>query len=223
MSQAMPEKGGYELIYVIVNHGLGSKVLSMAKESGVSGGTIMLGRGTVQSRLLRLLELTDVRKEIVLMVAEKSLARSILKLIDAKLNFSRPNHGIAFRMPVGAFIGTGSGDYEFSADDGGVSKVHRAVFVVVDKGKGEQVMDVARAVGARGGTIINARGSSTQETIRLLNMEIEPENEIVLILTREESTAGIVRAVRDNLKIDEPGTGIIFVQTVSETYGILDA
>ena len=54
-------------------------------------------------------------------------------------------------------------------------------------------------------------------------MEIEPEKEVVLILTREESTAGIVRAVRDNLKIDEPGTGIIFVQTVSETYGILDA
>ncbi|NLL42081.1 MAG: P-II family nitrogen regulator [Firmicutes bacterium] len=225
MSQANPETTAYELLYVIVNHGLGSKVLGMAKDNGVSGGTIMLGRGTVHNRLLRLLELSDIRKEIVLMVAEQQLARETLQFIDSKLELSRPNHGIGFTMPVGAFIGTGTGnpDYAFDAEDGGVRSMHRAIFIIVDKGKGEQVMDVAKSVGARGGTIINARGSSTHETIRLLNMEIEPEKEIVLILTRSESTAGIVRAVRENLKIDEPGNGIIFVQTVSETYGILDA
>ena len=223
MLQANPNGKHYELVCVIVNFGLGSKVLGVARKSGVSGGTILLGKGTVHNRLLKLLELTDIRREIVLMVAERALSRSTLDLIDGELDFSRPNHGIGFVMPIGAFIGTGDYEYEFRAEDGGVTSMYNAIFVVVEKGQAEQVMDVAKAVGARGGTIINARGSGTHETIKLLNMEIEPEKEIVLMLTRTESTNGIVNAVRENLRIDEPGHGIIFVQSVSETHGILNA
>lgn len=223
MQQANPGKKEYELICVIVNFGLGSKVLGIAKKNGLAGGTIMLGRGTVHNRLLELLELTDIRKEVVLMVAEKPLARKALAVVNAELDFSKPNHGIGFVMPVGAFIGTGNYEYDFNAEDGGAGCMYKAIFVIVDKGNGEKVMSVAKEVGARGGTIINARGSSIHETAKLLNMEIEPEKEIVLMLTKTESADGIIRAVRDNLKIDEPGNGIIFVQTVSETYGILNA
>ena len=41
------------------------------------------------------------------------------------------------------------------------------------------------------------------------------------MLTPAEQTGGIVQAVRQELKIDQPGNGIIFVQDVSETYGIV--
>jgi len=54
-----------------------------------------------------------------------------------------------------------------------------------------------------------------------LNMEIEPEKEIVLMLTPVDLTERIVTAVREGLRIDEPGNGIIWVQPVNETYGIL--
>ena len=53
----------YELICVIVNHGLGSKALSAAKKAGVAERHVMLGRGTADNRWLKLLELTDIRKE----------------------------------------------------------------------------------------------------------------------------------------------------------------
>lgn len=100
--------------------------------------------------------------------------------------------------------------------------MYRAVFVVVDKGKGEAVMDAAKAAGAKGGTIINARGSSIHETSRFLNLEIEPEKEMVLILARPQLADKIVLAVRDELQIDEPGKGIIFVQEVQEVYGVVE-
>lgn len=212
----------YELICVIVNLGLGSKALSAAKKSGVSGGTIMLGRGTVDNRWLKLLELTDIRKEVVLMVGEKSIGKKALDAIDEKLNFSKPKHGIAFTMPIDAVIGAGNDEYESNAGDGGSVSVYKAIFVVVDKGKGETVMEAAKEAGARGGTIINARGSGIHKTATFLNMEIEPEKEIVLILTSTALSDKIVIAIRDNLKIDEPGHGILFVQAVSETYGLVN-
>lgn len=212
----------YELFCVIVNHGLGSKALRVARKNGISGGTIMLGRGTVQNRWLKFLELTDIRKEIVLMVGEQSVGRNALQAIDHELKFSKPNHGIGFSISVGAFIGHGHSDFEFQGDERG-GGMYRAIFVVVDKGKGEAVMDSARAAGARGGTIINARGSGIHETARFLNMEIEPEKEVVLMLTPVDLTEKIITAVRDDLKIDQPGQGIIFVQDVKETWGIVES
>jgi nitrogen regulatory protein PII len=81
-------------------------------------------------------------------------------------------------------------------------------------------MDAAREAGARGGTIINARGSGIHEHAKLLNMEIEPEKEVVMIIAQSAIARDIVLAVRDGLEIDKPGNGIIFVQPVNETYGI---
>ena len=63
-----------ELICFIVNFGLGSKILKKAKQYNVSGGTILLGKGTVNSKILDYLGLSDVRKEIVLMAADKEIA-----------------------------------------------------------------------------------------------------------------------------------------------------
>lgn len=211
----------YELICVIVNFGIGSKVLSIAKENGIPGGTVFLGKGTVENRLLRLLELSDSRKEIVLMVAEKYRAMNALKEMDRILRFDKPNHGIAFTTSVLAFLGTGRYEVEDDTEYGGVKdSMYNAVFVIVDRGRGEQVMDAAREAGARGGTIINARGTGIHEHAKLLNMEIEPEKELVLIITSHNITRDVVVAIRDDLEIDKPGNGIIFVQAVNETYGI---
>lgn len=222
MSQANPDRQ-FELLCVVVNFGLGSKVLGMAKKNGINGGTIVLGRGTVTNRLAEALGLTDIRKEIVFMVAEKALGRNALKMFEDELKLSKPRHGIAFAIHVGAFLGTGHYDYKFNTEGGGVGSMYKAVFVVVDRGNGEKVMDVAKSVGARGGTIINGRGSSIHETTKLLNMEIEPEKEIVMVLAKNDLADQIVVAVRDELKIDEPGQGIIFVQSVTETYGVVES
>lgn len=211
----------FELICVIVNFGMGSRVLSVAKENGVLGGTILLGKGTVENRLLRILELSETRKEIVLMVTSRSLAPTVLDELDKVFHFRKPNHGIAFTTNVLAFLGRGSYEYVDDTQSGGaVESMYRAVFVIVDHGRGEEVMDAAREAGARGGTIIHARGSGIHEHAKLLNMEIEPEKEIVLIIAAEDITREVVMSIRDSLEIDKPGNGIIFVQEVNEAYGI---
>lgn len=95
-----------------------------------------------------------------------------------------------------------------------------AIFTIVDKGKADDVVDAAKKAGARGGTIINARGSGIHETQTLFAMDIEPEKEIVLILVEKAVLEPVIQSIRENLKIDEPGKGIIFVQEVTETYGL---
>ena len=58
---------------------------------------------------------------------------------------------------------------------------HELVLVIVNNGFSELVMEVARDCGAKGGTIINARGTAREEAEKLYNITISPEKEIVMI------------------------------------------
>jgi nitrogen regulatory protein PII len=208
-----------ELMCVIVNSGYGSKVLKAARHHGVNGGTIFLGRGTVKSRLLEFLSLYDVRKEIVLMAAESSEAHNVLEKLNDEMRFDKPHHGIAFSTPITKIIGSRCINCEYTTERG-ASDMYSIIFTIVDKGKAEEVIEAAESAGSTGGTIINARGAGVHETSKLFSMEIEPEKEVVLILAQKDSVERIAETIKDRLKIEEPGNGIIFIQEVSRTYGL---
>lgn len=220
--QINSESTEVELLCVIVNFGLGSKIMKTSKQTGIRGGTIFLGKGTVSNRILEFFDLSDIRKEIVLMLGEKETVDNTLEELNKKFHFDKPNHGIAFSTSVIDIIGTKSIDSNnINIEKRGAEKtMYNAVFVVVDKGKAEAVIDAAKEAGARGGTIINGRGSGIHETSKLFSMDIEPEKEIVLILAEEKITSLITASIREKLEIDKPGNGIIFVQSVNQTYGL---
>jgi len=81
----------FELLTVIVNYGQGSKVLKVAKEQGVKGGTMMLAKGTYRKPILQFLELTDVRKEMVWMIIPHQLVNKTMYALDEKFRFDKPN------------------------------------------------------------------------------------------------------------------------------------
>ncbi len=212
----------YELICVIVDFGKGSKVVKYAKQNGISGATIFLGKGTVNNHILKLLDLTDVRKEIVLMIAKENIVQKAIDAIHKKFQLDKPNHGIAFTISVRNIIGVRNCDVEIKTIEkrGLENKMYQAIFVVVDRGRAESVLDSALAAGAKGATIINGRGSGIHETKMLFSFPIEPEKDIVMILTEENVTDSITEAVRIDLKIDEPGMGIMFILDVNKAYGL---
>lgn len=162
MQQTRSGEQEYELLCVIVDFGLGSKVVSMAKKNGISGGTIALGRGTVSGRLAELLGLTDTRKEIVFLAAKKLLGRNALKMFADELHLNKPKGGIAFAMPLGAFLGTGSYAYEFRTQRE-VQAACTALSSLWWTRAGGRGDGCGPGRGAKGGTIINARGPASMK------------------------------------------------------------
>ena len=213
-----------ELIWLIVNYGLGSKIIKSAKQYGVTGGTITRGKGTANSRLLDFIGLSDIRKEVVYMVGEKDIAYQALEELNKEYEFYKPNHGIAFTTSICGVIGTKSIRCESNESNNverGVDEtMYHMITTIVDRGKAEEVITAANRAGARGGTVINARGSGIHETTKLFAMDIEPEKEMVVILCEKDMTEAIVSSIRNELQIDEPGKGIIYIQNVNKTYGI---
>lgn len=210
-----------ELICVIVNFGLGSKILKTAKHHGVHGGTITIAKGTMQNKIWDYIGLSDIRKEILYMVADKKTANEALEIMNQEYKFDKPDHGIAFTTSICAAIGTRSYKSDYVKSERGEDiTMYQVITSIVDKGKAEDVVDAATKAGSKGGTIINGRGSSIHETSKLFSMDIEPEKEIVIILSEISMTGAIVASIREILNIDEPGKGIIYIQDTNKTYGI---
>ena len=212
----------YTLSFAVVNSGTGSKILREAKKIGVTGGTIFLGRGTVKNPILELLGLYEIKKEIVLMASESNMEEQLHEDLTKKFHMNKPNHGIIFSIDLKKVVGfRGCSTSARDSRRGGKNGMeYEVVFTIVDRGLGEDVVDAANAAGARGATIINARGSGIHEKDMFFSMAIEPEKEIVMIIIKKEKSDAIIESIKESMKIDEPGKGIMFVLDVNRTSGL---
>jgi len=219
--QNNPEINELELLCVIVNYGLGSKIVKHAKDYGIKAGTILLGKGTIKNTLLEFLDLAESRKEIVLMATVSNTANTVLEELNKKFKFYKPHHGIIFSTSIMSLFGTKNYIHKTNMESRGAENpMYNLITVIVDRGKAEAVIEAASKAGSRGGTIIHGRGSGIHETSKIFSMEIEPEKEVALIISEEKLTEAIATSIRNDLQIDEPGNGIIFIQGIKRAYGL---
>ena len=215
------EDKNYLLFCTIVDFGKGSKMVKEAKNLGAKGATLFLGRGTANSSLLDFLGLNEIRKEILIIIIEEELEDTLYDGLNKKFSLDKPNHGIAFSMSLKNCIAYNySKNIENPKMRGVEDMKHDAIFTIVDKGLSDEVIDAAKSAGAAGGTVIHGRGSGSKEKALLFNFEIEPEKDIILILSDVENTDIIVDSIGKKLEIDEPGKGIIFTMDVRRTLGL---
>ena len=205
----------------IMDFGKGSKALKLAKNLGAMGGTIFLGKGTVGNEFLNILGLLEIRKEIFITIIHEDLEADFYEEMSKKFSLDKPNKGIAFSMPLKRFLRIDESEDLLNIEKKDVNNVdYEAIFVIVDKGLSDNVLDSAKAAGSKGGTVIHGRGSGSKAKEKLFNIEIEPEKDIVLILAKEEEAKKIVDAIKEGLNICDPGAGIIFVLDVNKTLGL---
>lgn len=214
-------KKNYMLFSCILDFGKGSKALELSKNFGCYEGTIFLGKGTVSTDWLNVLGALDIRKEIFITIVDEEKEDAFYEAITKQFSLNKPGHGIAFSMPLKYCIKSNDLKYESNKELRGVNKMnYECIFTIVDKGLSEDVLEAAESAGSTGGTVIHGRGTGTQEKAVLFNIKIEPEKDIVMILSETEKTEFIVEAIDKRLNIGEPGRGIIFVMEVNKAIGL---
>ena len=100
---------------------------------------------------------------------------------------------------------------------------HEVIFCIVNAGFSEAVMDAAKEFGARGGTVIRARGTANAEAEKLFQIAIQPEKEIVMILVDSKIKNDILHALYQAVGLKTPGQGIAFSLPVDEVVGLSSA
>lgn len=99
---------------------------------------------------------------------------------------------------------------------------YRLVTCIVERGRAERVVDEAIRAGAQGATIYQARGKGVRERLSFLGRLVDPEKEVILIVTTKEQTRSVFDSVVKTAQLEAPGKGFAYVQPVEQAVGFLN-
>ena len=97
---------------------------------------------------------------------------------------------------------------------------HEVIICIVNAGFADSVMDAAKEFGARGGTVIHARGTANSEAVKKFEIPVSPEKEMVMILIPTELKDDILHALYRAVGLKTPGQGIAFSMPVDAVVGL---
>lgn len=207
----------YLAYFIIVPKGKGSKVSSLAFQYGINNSTIFTAKGTIKDGFLNMLGILSDLKEIVCMISDDSIGNLAIEKIIEKFKLHKLNNGIVFSMPIIEAIGVEGVDVSLNKED---IMAQQIIFTIVNRGLSNKVIECANKAGATGGTILNGRGSGIENAPKLFNVEIEPEKEIIMIIVDKEIKDNVVQAIKNEMQIDQPNKGIVFVVDLHQTFGL---
>ncbi|OQB20495.1 MAG: hypothetical protein BWY11_02335 [Firmicutes bacterium ADurb.Bin182] len=92
---------------------------------------------------------------------------------------------------------------------------HDCILAVIDRGFAEKVVDIARQAGAGGATIIHGRGVDENQKVKLpiLQIELQPEKEIVLLITGAHVSACVADSLLRDAQLAENGKIAVYMST----------
>ena len=215
-----------KLLVSIVGRNQGDWVVEAAKKAGARGGTVLLGRGTAESRILRLLCLGDTEKDLVLTLAPAGEMPAITNGLRDGSHMAGKVPGVAFVIDVSGILrhilsapgAASQPSHTATGESMNAQASHQLICVIVNAGYADDVMNAARTAGATGGTVINARGTGREEDVKFFGITLVPEKELLLILAEQAAAPDILEAIRRTPCLNEPGIGIAFCMAVESFF-----
>lgn len=98
---------------------------------------------------------------------------------------------------------------------------HEVIFAIINSGYADEAMAVAREHGARGGTIINARGVAGKEAAAFFGITFHEEKEILMLVVSKTERDGILNALYQQMGMGKKARGIAFSLPVSDVAGLV--
>ena len=96
-------------------------------------------------------------------------------------------------------------------------KKYELVLCIVNAGFSQNVMEAARAAGAKGGTIIRARGSANPESEEFFNIGIQSDKELLMILVPADIKDDVMKSIYKEAGLAQEAKGIVFSLPVTRT------
>ena len=219
--------GKLYLTTTIVDRKNGSKYAKLYKDNGLAVTFMTLGAGTASGDVLDYLGLESTEKTVFFTVQEEEGWLALKKELRQKLQIDAPGGGIAFIVPLSSIGGKKALQFLLTKDDyqkeeESVLKdtTHDLLIVIANRGYIDLVMDAARAAGAYGGTVLQAKGTGMEHAEKFMGVSLAAEKEMIFIVTKTEQKNSIMKAVMEQAGPDSEAKAIVFSLPVTDTAGL---
>ena len=94
-----------DIIFTVVQRGLGEEVIEITKSRGVYVNLICPGRGTATSSILEMFGLGATEKDVILSFVKTDDSHEVITAISERMEFAKPGGGIAFAVSMQSIAG----------------------------------------------------------------------------------------------------------------------
>lgn len=218
------------LLMFILPPRLADKTAQLFSKGGVPFQYRFSAEGTATSRVMDMLGLGSSEKCLLVNILPKFFADEMLAKAANTLQLDSVNSGIGFTVPVTGInsmlmqmLKQADQEKQPSArkEEETLSEAKYAmVSAIVERGFSEEVMEAARSVGAKGGTVLHSHSIGNEEIMNFWGLNVQKEKDVVLILTEVENKLKIMRAISERCGLHSDAKGIVLSFPIDTVIGI---
>ena len=185
-----------------------------------------LGYGAATSETLSLLGLEKSEKVVMQSIVTTSKMYELKAALTREMSIDLPDRGIALAIPLTSIASKRVLDHILTEQVAPIINTNEIserkiemelIIAICIKGNSDEIMKLARAAGASGGTVVKAKGTVSDSDM-FFGMAISDEKEMIYIVSRKEQKNDIMKAIATYT--NEHGTHpLTFSLPVTETAG----
>lgn len=191
--------------------------------------TVFNARGTAVRSMLDILGIESTNRRVVLTVANEEKTKRLIELQKERMFIGVPGHGIVIAVPIKSIGGGKTVAYLNGGEMNSkyipkLNYSYELIIAITNEGRTDMVMNAARGVGAKGGTVLHGKGTGTENQQKFFNVSIAQEKEVILILSEASQKASIMKAIIEKAGPDTEAGAVVFSLPTSAAagFGILN-
>jgi nitrogen regulatory protein PII len=187
------------------------------------------GRGTASSEIIDLLGVGVTEKAVFICLVQSTETPHIIQEVRRVMGARSVGAGIAFSVPLGGVTARIFTMFEESVKEtntkeeqtmSAIEIKNEMIISILDRGNSDAFMKEARKAGARGGTVISARGISQEVIKKFFGISVQAEKEIIFILADKDTAVPIMNAVNPDFGVSSKAAGVIFSLPVDQVMSL---
>ena len=193
--------------------------LAIFEKHGVGVAFVSLGRGTAI--------INAAPKAVCGAVITGENWKKVKKSLEQEMKIDLPHRGIVFIIPLSAAgslrqLSLLAGTQKFTTGEESVLKntKYELIIAIANAGYSDAVMDAAREAGAKGGTVVHAKGTGTTGTEDFLGVTLASEKEMIYIVATTELKEPIMQSIKESCGLGKPAKAVLLSLPVTETAGL---
>lgn len=192
---------GMKLMVSIVERGQGKILTKLYEKHHLSCHFQSLGRGTASSELLDVLGFGSTERTVILSLGADMVVERLMYELEEGLEEAAHCKGIVFDMSltglnqIMAVLLQNQVPEEIGGEVLEKKGKSSLILIVANQGHTDEIMNTARAAGARGGTILRSRWAGPEDTEQFYGFKIQAEKEVIAIVASAETRNVIMETV----------------------------
>ena len=195
-----------------------------------------LGKGTAPSEIMDIFGLSGTSRLVTIGVMPKFMAKELFEKITRTMLIHQRGGGIALTVPI---TGLQSPmlhlmndeakeawkkhiEERISKDMAEIKKesVYSMIWVSVNSGFSDDVIDAAREAGAKGGTVMKGRRRNSDKVSQIFGLPIQVELDFVMIVVPKAKKTQVMSAICSQCGLNSNAHGIVLSMPVDEIMGL---